>query len=350
MPILSSIAGAAAKAYGMMANAKRIITDSFNRANGSLGTTSSGYLWSVLRGTWSISSNQATSSDSGSTYALATVDVGAQNVIVSADIADGGPGVAFWVTDANSWWASSVNYRTTTTSYTYSGCCGGSISVTPGSSCTCGSYSCTYVKSCYRSVVTGYTNSYSCSGSGIFLSGTDCYYLTYDYDLMAYPYCCPATLTQTPVYGYELCNSVTYPCGYDPGCLGGAQCQTAINSAESASCSSHFRNDCSAAYTNYFTDLKIYRNNSGSISEIASQELNTNTSNFSEVNSVKVVTNGEGITATGYSGSGLSSQLGSSLTYTATGATRGSKAGIIKTPSTSNTGSVVDNFAVENVV
>lgn len=339
MPILSSIAGAAAKAYGMMANAKRIITDTFNRANGSLGTSSSGHPWSVLRGTWSISSNQATSSDSGSTYPLATVDIGAQNVIVSADITDGGPGVAFWVTDANSWWASAVNYRTTTTSYTYEGCCGGSVSVSPGSSCTCGSYSCTYTRSCYQSVVIGYT--YTCPG-GCFYSpalGT-CLNSETEAD-------CGAP-TVTPQYGLSLCSSTTLPCGTTTSC---GSCTAAIvDSAQSASCSSSYSYSCSGSYTNYFTDIKLYRNNSGTISEISSQELNTNTSNFSEVNSIKVTTSGEGITAVGYSNAGLSSQLGSNLTYTATGATRGTKAGIVKTPSTSNTGSIVDNFSVENTV
>ena len=148
---------------GVISNFVTLILDSFNRSNGSLGNTDTGQTWNATKGTWSISSNKATSSDSASNYSLATVDLGTTNLSVSADITDGGPGVAFWVSSANSWWASSVNYRTT--SYSYTGCGGGAVSVTPGTGCQCGSYSCSYTKYCYRTVITGYT--YTCP-SGCF--------------------------------------------------------------------------------------------------------------------------------------------------------------------------------------
>lgn len=314
MPILSSIAGAAAKAYGMMANAKRIITDTFNRANGSLGTSSSGYLWSALRGTWSISSNQATSSDAGNTYPLATVDVGAQNVIVSADITDGGPGVAFWVTDANSWWASAVNYSTSstftgTTVVYQTGLGYWSGTLQPSGyyiDCSCGGFWDGELGCCQdgygNCVCSGYYTTYSCTGPG-----------------------------GNPSSGGGNCGTY-YPATFD------SYCGSKVGSG-----------DCNEI-TNYITELKVYKNVSGSITTETTQQLNSNTSAYSKVNSIKVTTNGEQITAIGYSNSGLSSQLGSSITLNASGANRGPKSGIIKTPSTLNAGNIIDNFSVENII
>lgn len=337
MPILSSIAGAAAKAYGMMANAKRIITDTFNRANGSLGTSSSGYLWSVLRGTWLISSNQATSSDSGSTYPLATVDIGAQNVIVSADITDGGPGVAFWVTDANSWWASSANYRTS--SYSYS-CCGGSTGPTNvgcGSTTTSGSCGSSYTQpsptGCAGQTIT--TTTYNNrSGCGCYSNATSGGGGCVDIDTLQYlgPLCCGSSPSASDTgCGVYSTSSQTYYQPYTPGTTVYYQLTT-----------------CSG--TNYHTELKLYKNVSGTISTVATQELNSNTSGYSEINSIKAITSGDSIVISGYTNAGLSSQLGSSLTNTPASPSKGTKAGIIKTSSDANAGTLIDNFAVENVL
>lgn len=362
MPILSSIAGAAAKAYGMMANAKRIITDTFNRANGSLGTSSSGHPWSVLRGTWSISSNQATSSDSGSTYPLATVDIGAQNVIVSADITDGGPGIAFWVTDANSWWASSVNYRST------SSCSGpGGTSTIGGATGDCGTYTGpTYSSSyCGTKIGSGDCNpSYTCGtkvGSGncnpIYECGTkvgsgDCnpstqYSCNCAYDQIIGGYCyvdgfvsCAATATT--VYNGSL---GTIPIGY-----GGTLVVSSYGGTTYAGSQLTQGFYSGSTVSTYYTELKLYKNISGTISDVATQQLNSNNSAYSKVNSIKATTSGDSITVNAYSNAGLSSQLGSSLTNTPSSPLKGTKAGIIKTSSDASSGSSIDNFAVENVL
>lgn len=54
------------------------VLDSFNRANGSLGTSDSGQTWSVLTGTVAITSNQATPT-SGSPSATAALPYGDHN-------------------------------------------------------------------------------------------------------------------------------------------------------------------------------------------------------------------------------------------------------------------------------
>ena len=431
MPILSSIAGAAAKAYGMMANAKRIITDTFSRSDGSLGTSSSGHLWSVLRGTWAISSSKATSATAGSSYPLASVDVEAKNVIVSADITDGGPGVAFWITDANSWWASSVNYRTT------SGCTGSGGNASSGGG-NCGSYTdptyapttCNtglpgtptiggYTGNCGQAVGATYAqqtcnlslpgNPTSGGGNcgdlipatsnttcGTLVGAGDC-----NWEEAYYPFStvttCPAGKTYNPSQG-NCCEvgivggtTIYFNCvAATSGCTGGKTYNLALGCGFPFAISAGWRGTnvttTTQAYytgtlqggqqltqtyypgtlqgggqltqgyyagttqTTYYTDLKIYSSVSGTITTAATSTLNSNVSGYSEANSIKVTTNGESISAQAFSSAGLSSQLGSTLTHTASGANRGTKTGIIKTPSDANAGSLLDNFATENVL
>lgn len=90
------------------------ITDLFNRANasGSLGTATSGQAWTNLRGVWNIVSNRAQSSSGGSNYPMATIDLGTtQNANATANISGAGAGIAFWVTDTNSWWVAATDYN-----------------------------------------------------------------------------------------------------------------------------------------------------------------------------------------------------------------------------------------------
>ena len=90
------------------------ISDLFNRVNaaGSLGTALSGQVWTNLRGVWNIVSNRAQSSSGGSNYPMATIDLGTtQNTNATANISGAGAGIAFWVTDTNSWWVAATDYN-----------------------------------------------------------------------------------------------------------------------------------------------------------------------------------------------------------------------------------------------
>lgn len=69
--------------------AKTIILDSFNRADNilTLGSADTGQVWSALRGTWGIASNQAALiTADGVTNDIAVVEAGKSNVIVTCDI------------------------------------------------------------------------------------------------------------------------------------------------------------------------------------------------------------------------------------------------------------------------
>ena len=316
---------------GIITSVLSKITDTFNRTDGSLGTSSSGNLWSILSGTWAISSNQATSSTAGSSYPLATVDIGAQNVIVSADITDGGPGVAFWVTDANSWWASSVNYRSTQTGQAY------------------------YTGSLVAGAQTGqayYTNSNVSTQTGISCpsgctpSGLSCV-------IDGGPSEGQPCSGGTPIYS----TSCTGAGGNSS--TGGGNCGTFVAATYgSSTCSGAGGNsstgggDCGtyvAATNDYFTELKLYKNVSGTISTVQTTGINSNSSAFVEANSIKASTSGDNITITAYQSSGLSSAFATTLTNTPTTPLKGTTVGIIKTPSSTNVGSLIDNFSAESL-
>ena len=138
------------------------IQDTFTRTTTSsgLGTSDTGQIWSALRGNWRIGgSNNALSDDAASTYPMASINFGNSDVKVQADTT-GGTGLAFWVTDAGSWWASYPEY-TSSTAYTCD-----------QSQATCTGAGCTPSASCCSGVSTSYT--YPCNQGGATCTGSGC--------------------------------------------------------------------------------------------------------------------------------------------------------------------------------
>ena len=117
-------------------------------------------------------------------------------------------------------------------------------------------------------------------------------------------------------------------------------CYTSTRNATTYSCYTATRSE-----TTYTSDLVLVSSVSGTVVVASTLNLAVNTSGFSAVGSVYVTTVGNAITASAYSGSNLTgSQVGSSLSYTATSPTKGTSVGIIKGPSTGSQGSTTDNF------
>jgi len=133
------------------------VQDAFNRASTvtGLGTADSGQVWTALRGNWRISgSNSAISDDAGSSYAIASANLGNTDISAQADVS-GGTGVAFWVTDSGSWWATYPQYTQST-------------SAIVGSCTTSQSFS--YYYSTWNTTVSGT----SCSGSQSYGTSSPC--------------------------------------------------------------------------------------------------------------------------------------------------------------------------------
>lgn len=103
---------------GILASSlKKAISDLFNRTTtGTLGTADSGQVWSNLRGVWFANGTKATTATAASSYPIASILVNGTNATTSASVTSG-TGVAFWITDTNSWWASTA--KSTQESYTY---------------------------------------------------------------------------------------------------------------------------------------------------------------------------------------------------------------------------------------
>jgi hypothetical protein len=117
-------------------------------------------------------------------------------------------------------------------------------------------------------------------------------------------------------------------------------CYTSTRNATTYSCYTATRSE-----TTYTSDLVLVSSVSGTVVVASTLNLAVNTSGFSAVGSVYVTTVGNAITASAYSGSNLTgSQVGSTLSYTATSPTKGTSVGIIKGPSTGSQGSTTDNF------
>lgn len=92
--------------------AKRKLQDSFGRStSGSLGS-----FWQNIRGTWFANGSSAQSDGDASTYPIAAADLSGTDMTVSASVSSG-TGVAFWLTDSGSWWASTSYNNYSTYSY-----------------------------------------------------------------------------------------------------------------------------------------------------------------------------------------------------------------------------------------
>jgi len=339
------------------------VVDDFNRANAStLGTASDGFTtWTTTRGAWGIASNVASSSTTASSYALATVPSPtlSANYTVSVDVpANAGPGVAFWVTDANNWWGATTNI-TSTTSYscpsggTYNsstGNCDVSSSYTATMSYTkmSSAYDCGYTTvgaTSTNPVVSAFTpcpNAGCNSGNGYYCSGTTCYDSTPVYS-------CPSgyTLSGTTCYKYTSCCAGAYYSS-DPGGLGrGAGCYAQTYTCPSGGTLNvgDLRCYSTTSYTATSTTTTTY---SVKVIQAVANVISTKAtySSTGRIASLKVNTSGNNVTVSTYLSAGLGGTATTNM-YTATSPTTTSVAGIVKGVSTSSQGSTLDNFSVK---
>ena len=106
------------------------ISDNFDRANSaSLGNVpDTDYTWTQTDGSWSINTNKVESVTSAASYPMIDINFNTQNVSIGTTInatgtsqASGkyGAGIAFWIVDAENWWAAYNDVVLTgTTTYT----------------------------------------------------------------------------------------------------------------------------------------------------------------------------------------------------------------------------------------
>lgn len=277
------------------------LSDTFNRGNGALGTSSDGVsTWSVQRGNFSVDSSMGYSSDTNNS--IATVPMASSTITnAQADMYSdqGGMGLAFWVTDANSWWAIYPSYSTTTTTGTTTSCSGGgggtyAYESLPGNTCS---------RSCSGISVYGY-----CAGTfNLFTSGRTN---------------CGVSATQS--------NTLNNNCGGDwwiDYCSGG-------------SCTVNATNVTNTNYTtNYTSDIRIANQN-------GVQHTNTYASSLNPTRSIAISTSGNTISYSAYSAAGKGGSVIASTSYTPSSPSKGNRVGVIKASSPYAQGSYVDNISV----
>ena len=138
-------------------SAPKVIRDTFTRTtSGSLGQADTGQAWVATKGTWSANGSQATSSDSSSTYPIASIKLNT-SVTVSADVTPG-VGVVFWASDANNWWAAYPYYSSSVTS----SCTGPTVSCTDSNN-TCNPGGCGSVTSTTNTTTSCTGDTVSCT-------------------------------------------------------------------------------------------------------------------------------------------------------------------------------------------
>ena len=364
------------------------ISDTFNRANAAnLGTSSGGLVWSSQQSSWSITSNQASSSNSVTSstahtgYPISTIDVRRADSTSSANVT-GGTALVFWYTAAGSWWAAGPYYTQATAVVSNpSGCIGGPISTTNQASCCDLISSTNYPQECGSAgTVTdpsgcncGYTlnstvTTYSYSVRNTYVPANTTYYYGSCRSTSLDPVC-PGTGTN-PTYGQFNCSTGFWQCRTEvttpaywacDGSASGSTCPS-LGSGPGDRCSSCTSSttsyyNCtvitSPAYTLYnchtnvspsstthyygYSNIKIFSVVSGVISTVATQQLTSTDSTsgytYTDINSLSVNTSSNTITVKGYSGSktlpgdSLTGQIGSDLVYLASSPTKVSASG-----------------------
>jgi hypothetical protein len=111
----------------------------------------------------------------------------------------------------------------------------------------------------------------------------------------------------------------------------------------------------SVSVTTYYSRIRILSANGSSVSSMAEQIVATSTSSYQRIYGISTDTSNNTITAKAYSNTTLTTQMGSTLTYTATAPTKivggQSAVGIVNSPTNDNrqTGNRLDNFTYTNV-
>lgn len=406
------------------------VIDTFTRANTTtgLGTSETGSQpWLAKRGNWFVSSNQAKSTDTPSTYPLAAVEMidAAVQINLDVDTAGGGTGAAFWVTDANNWWgvhtynASALAYSSvcatyssacatyTTSAASYSCSAYGSACASYTTTSVCNSYAnstvCTsstsgYVAVCnatsYTPVCNSYTptsvcstytatstcsaygagTNYSCLAYGVkYVKATGGYYVICTNPQYSPTTVCTAYVAGSSCSGYtsgSACNgygsgavcggytsSLTYSCsayGLQQYCAsytsGSAcasytsSCSTVVGPTYSSVCSTY--SSVCATYTSSSTTVlgTRYLRLVKSTANVVTTVLDTAVASL--IASIQVNISGVGLVLKAYSSSAQNTQIGTDITYTATGATTATQHGLLLAPGGFDQGTVVDSLTI----
>jgi len=307
---------------------RKKFVDTFIRANttSTPGAATDGSKWNILSGTFNIVNNLLNTSTSASSYPLQVVDMGVKNAKVELIAGGQGAMAALWVTDSGNWWGvqsfsqpencncSQVGYSCSCSDQPYD--CSCVPQYASGTTCsTCYSYSCSY----------GATGTYYCSGGAY-----GCDVRVYGVGCVAWYYVAP---TCTADYS-TVCSTTPYDCNCYSWSSAWYSCSTCYRTV----CSTCYYTSCNTCYPQYF---KILNSVSGVVSSIWSQAIAAISAAF------RVKTFGDVITIQAYSDTNMTSQIGSDMTYTATGSVKSTKFGLAIAPSSYNQTTNISKITID---
>lgn len=347
-------------------------SDTFNRTD-TANIATSNLEWAEIIGDWQIASNTAYSATTAASYPLAAINTFKENTSIISYNGVGagfgaGFGVAFWVVDSNNWWAVVSDVVTTSASGTVYTCpSGGTLS---GTTCINTCYSTCY-NTCYEQCCTG---GYCASGSGACGGGGYAYGCLISEpggcDPARYYNCGGASAGNENSYDCSAspCQACRYRQYYDPNyypyyftvyeCFSGVvpgssywtagtvTSTTACNpySCNPYACNPYACNYAATATTNtiitYAHSIKLIRKLAGTVSVVETQSFGSDQNTPVYLTSLSVSTVGNVINY-----SGLRNGSTNAYTATAVSPTKGTKHGIIMTPTTAGTqGNRIDRF------
>ena len=283
--------------------------DTFDRANTTtdLGTASDGSRWRALRGVWKISNNSAISTDTPSTYPAATVTMPKKNVTISLTSPTNGTGAMLWVTDSANWWAADIYQDTYSTPWYYS-----------------------------------YISSYTCNANNAPVYTCNAYVTNYCFATnYAGPYC--AAWNSNNIKNAAYCRSYYYNSWtYQYAC--GSSCSASTYTPASCSSSSPNYSYAIGGYNYYYPRyIRILQSVGNVVSSIATSLVGDSIMIYG----MKAIISGNQITVKAYSNTNMTTQAGTDLVYTATGAAVTPEFGIVVTPSNYAQGNTIADVTIE---
>ena len=333
---------------GSIAAIRRKFKDTFDRTdNGSvLGNASDGSIWTILRGTWGISTNKATSSTAASSYPIATITMPKQNVQIDLLDTSNGTGAALWVTDSGNWWGISVVQESvSTTNYCSAWNCDSYNSIS-AYNCNAWTFTCNsgYAAACnggnlyYYTACTGNWNASTCS----FWNVSNCKSW-----FSGSKNCATYNGSNCGAYNASTCNSygsqaACYAGGVYYYCVGGnTSCSSGTQYFISGNCNpgSSYSYACGTTVT-YPVYFRLYQSVANTVTQIAQQTL------ASLAQSMRITTSGSQITAKAYSDAAQVTQIGTDWVYTPTGASLTTSYGIVVTPTNYSQGSTIGDISI----
>ena len=337
---------------GSFASIRKRFADTFNRTDSAseIGRSSDGSLWSIIRGTWGISTNRASTSSAASSYPLATIDMPKENVTIDLLDTANGTGAALWVTDSGNWWGLAISQESVTTFSTCNGSNCNAWTTSFFSSCNawttnCNAYSTPYCESngppsflFFFSNCSGGFNTSTCASN----NATSCNRWN------AGRTCNRWNASTCATWNSSNCRSYSTP---QPACTSGGFITTSCTSfstnctgwttSSSSSCSAFFEFTFACnPVTTYPVYIRLFQSVSSTVSQIASTTL------ASMAQSLKITTSGTQITTKAYSDTAQVTQIGSDWVYTATGAAVTPKYGIVVAPTNYNQGSTIGDITI----